>query len=58
MKIAIIEKYKNKIGLYFNPPLRKGPISDFVFIHINKTGGTSIIEITGKPFRKHMTQKK
>lgn len=57
MKIKIIEKYKNKIGLYFNSPLRKGVRRDFIFIHINKTGGTSIIDITGKPFRKHMTAK-
>lgn len=57
VKIAIIEKYKNKIGLYFNSPLRQGPRGSFVFIHINKTGGTSIIDITGKAFRKHMTAK-
>jgi hypothetical protein len=57
VKFAIIEKYKNKIGLYFNSPLRKGLRQDFIFIHINKTGGTSIIDITGKPFRKHMTSK-
>lgn len=57
MKIAIIEKYKNKIGLFFNSPLRKGVRRNFIFIHINKTGGTSIINITGKPFRKHMTAK-
>ncbi len=57
MKIAFIEKYKNKIGLRFNSPLRKGPVRDYVFIHINKTAGTSIVHIIGKPFRKHLTAK-
>ena len=57
VKIQFIEKYKNKIGLFFNSPLRKGGRRDYIFIHINKTGGTSIIDITGKPFRKHMTAK-
>lgn len=57
VKIQIIEKYKNKIGLHFNSPLRKGADRNFVFIHINKTGGTSIVGIIGKPFRKHLTAK-
>jgi len=57
MRIRIIEKYKNKIGLYFNSPLHKGEKRDYIFIHINKTAGTSIINIIGKPFRKHLTAK-
>ena len=57
MRIRIIEKYKNKIGLYFNPPLHKGEKSDYIFVHINKAAGTSIIKIIGKPFRKHLTAK-
>jgi len=57
MKIKLIEKYKNKIGLYFISPLHKGEIKDFIFVHINKTAGTSIIKIIGKPFRKHLTAK-
>jgi hypothetical protein len=57
VKLQIIEKYKNKIGLRFNPPLRKGAVRSYVFIHINKTGGTSIAGVTGKPFRKHLTAK-
>jgi hypothetical protein len=57
MKVQWIENIKNRIGLYFNPPLRKGIKKDFVFIHINKTAGTSIVDIIGKPFRKHLTAK-
>ena len=57
MKFPFIEKFKNRIGLHFNSPLRKGPKRDFVFIHINKTAGTSIVSYTGKPFRKHLTAK-
>lgn len=57
MKFKLIEKYKNKIGLYFNSPLHKGGNIDFIFIHINKTAGTSVIKIIGKPFRKHLTAK-
>lgn len=55
MKLPLIEKYKNWVGLRINSPLRKAPKRDFVFIHINKTAGTSIISHTGKPFRKHLT---
>ncbi len=57
MKIQFIEKIKNKIGLKLNSPLHKGESKDFVFIHINKTAGTSIIKVIGKPFRKHLTAK-
>ncbi len=57
MKIKILEKIKNKIGLAINPPLHIGKNKNFVFIHINKTAGTSIIKLTGKPFRKHLTVK-
>jgi len=57
MKIQFIENIKNHIGLFFNSPVRKGKIKEFVFIHINKTGGTSVISIIGKAFRKHLTAK-
>jgi len=57
MKIQVIENIKNHIGLYFNSPIRHGENMDFVFIHINKTGGTSVISIIGKSFRKHLTVK-
>lgn len=55
MRIPIVEKYKNKIGFYFNPPVKKGEKRDFVFIHIPKTGGTSIVSIFGEAFQKHNT---
>lgn len=57
MKIQFIEKIKNKIGLKLNSPLHKGKDTNFIFIHINKTAGTSIIKVIGKPFRKHLTAK-
>lgn len=57
MKIPFIEKIKNKIGLKLNSPLHKGESKNFIFIHINKTAGTSIIKVIGKPFRKHLTAK-
>jgi len=57
MKIQFIEKIKNKIGLKLNSPLHKGEIKDYIFVHINKTAGTSIIKVIGKPFRKHLTAK-
>ncbi|MCK5401123.1 MAG: sulfotransferase family 2 domain-containing protein [Flavobacteriaceae bacterium] len=57
MKIKIIEKYKNMIGLRINSPLHKGKNKNYVFIHINKNAGTSIIGVIGKPFRKHLTVK-
>jgi len=57
MRIKIIEKYKNKVGFYFNSPLRKGKHKDFIFIHIPKTAGTSMTKIFGEAFQKHNTAK-
>ncbi|MFC4720906.1 sulfotransferase family 2 domain-containing protein [Geojedonia litorea] len=57
MRFKLIEPVKNRIGLFFNSPVRQGRHKKYVFIHINKTGGTSIISITGKAFRKHLTVK-
>lgn len=57
MRFWLIEPIKNRIGLALNPPIRKGSKKDFVFIHINKTGGTSVISNTGKAYRKHLTVK-
>lgn len=57
MKIEFIERIKNKIGLTINPPIHKGKNMDYIFIHINKTAGTSINKIIGKPYRKHLTAK-
>jgi hypothetical protein len=45
------------IGLHINSPLHKGKHGSYIFIHINKTAGTSIIDVIGKPFRKHLTSK-
>jgi len=45
------------VGLRINSPLHKGKNKNYVFIHINKTAGTSIIDVIGKPFRKHLTAK-
>ncbi len=42
-------KIKNKIGLAINPPLHIGKNKSFVFIHINKTAGTSIINVIENP---------
>jgi len=57
MKIQFIENIKNHIGLYFNSPVKQGDNLDYVFIHITKTGGTSITEVVGRVFRKHLTVK-
>ncbi len=57
MRIKIIEKYKNKVGFYFNSPLRKGEHKEFIFIHIPKTAGTSMTKIFGEAFQKHNTAK-
>jgi chondroitin 4-sulfotransferase 11 len=43
------------IGLRINSPLHKGKNGNYIFIHINKTAGTSIADVIGKPFRKHLT---
>ena len=45
------------IGLRINSPLHKGKDRNYIFIHINKTAGTSIVNVIGKPFRKHLTAK-
>ena len=57
MKIKILKKYTDMIGLRINSPLHKGKNRNYVFIHINKTAGTSIVDVIGKPFRKHLTVK-
>jgi len=57
MKNKLIEKYKNKIGFYFNSPIRKGKKKEFIFIHIPKTAGTSMTKIFGEAFQKHNSAK-
>lgn len=48
---------KNKLIVLNNSPLRKSRDRDFIFIHINKTGGTSIAKTIGLPFKRHLTAK-
>jgi hypothetical protein len=36
-------------------PLRTGPNGSFIFIHINKTGGTSVGRAIGLPSKRHLT---
>ncbi|MBP1839620.1 sulfotransferase family 2 domain-containing protein [Formosa algae] len=57
MDTKLYKRINNRIGLFFNSPVKKGEHKEFVFIHIAKTGGTSIISITGKAYRKHLTVK-
>jgi hypothetical protein len=57
MKTRNLRTFTNMIGLRINSPLHKGKNRNYIFIHINKTAGTSIIEVIGKPFRKHLTAK-
>lgn len=38
-------------------PLRLGKVGPFIFIHINKTAGTSIGEAIGMPVKDHLTAK-
>ena len=47
-------------GLYikgYNSPLRKGKYGDFIFIHLNKNGGTSISNAIGLPYVRHLNVK-
>jgi chondroitin 4-sulfotransferase 11 len=57
----MIRKAFNKIkGLIIEPnsnPLRKGKTGNYIFIHINKTGGTSIADAIGLPNKRHLTVK-
>lgn len=47
-------------GLYikgYNSPIRKGPHGDYIFIHLNKNGGTSISEAIDLPYVRHIDVK-
>lgn len=49
----IIKKfYKDKINY---SPLREGRNGNYIFIHINKTGGTSVAKAIGLPEKNHLT---
>jgi hypothetical protein len=50
----ILRRLKRLVVKYPNSPLRKGKNSYFIFIHINKTGGTSIAKATGIPHKNHL----
>lgn len=41
----------------YDSPVRKGKKKDFIFIHINKTGGTSIAKAIGLPIKQHYSVK-
>lgn len=48
---------KRRITEGDNYPLRKGKKGNFIFIHINKTAGTSIAKCIGLPKKRHLTAK-
>ena len=52
-----MRKYLRKIKRLTenNSPFQKAPNSPFVFIHINKTGGTSVGKQLGLPRKRHLT---
>lgn len=49
--------FKKLKGKFSNSPLRKAKNGNFIFIHINKTGGTSIGKAIGLPFNRHLNVK-
>ena len=49
--------YKHFPTLDPDYPVRKGQV-DFIFIHINKTAGSSIAKAIGLPHKKHATAKR
>jgi hypothetical protein len=50
----IAKRIKSLIIKENKSPLRKGKNGDFIFIHINKTGGTSIAKAIGLPKKRHL----
>jgi hypothetical protein len=56
LKNRITQKLKVILGLgKASSPLRNGPNGSYIFIHINKTGGTSIAKAIGLTVKKHLT---
>ena len=51
----IVNNFQLKLGIANNNPLRKGKNGNFIFIHINKTGGTSVGKRIGLPKKRHLT---
>ncbi len=54
----LIWKYRTRLFKPNQHPLRKGKYNNFIFIHINKTGGTSIAKAIGLPTIRHLPVKK
>lgn len=50
----IAKRIKSLIIKENNSPLRKGKNGNLIFIHINKTGGTSIAKVIGLPRKRHL----
>jgi len=50
----VARRIKSLIIKKDNSPLRKGKNGKFVFIHINKTGGTSVAKAIGLPRKRHL----
>ena len=50
----IIWRIKKIVRKKNNSPINKGKNGTFIFIHINKTGGTSIAEAIGLPNKRHL----
>lgn len=50
----VARRIKNIIIKEDNSPLRKGKKGTFIFIHINKTGGTSVAKVIGLPKKRHL----
>lgn len=55
MSKRIIQRIKSKIIPSYNSPLRIYNEKKIVFIHINKTGGTSMGKALGLPLKRHLT---
>ncbi len=56
MIIKFLKAVKKKITRAPNHyPIRKGKKRNFIFIHINKTGGTSVAKTIGLPHINHLT---
>ena len=43
------------IGINIHYPVKKGEKTDFIFVHIPKTAGTSIVDFLGLYSKKHLT---
>ena len=55
MKTRILRKLKSMFVKIDENPLRTGSNGSFIYIHINKTGGTSIANAIGLPKKRHLT---